>query len=160
MVYPSERGSISERIHHMRIRKGISMPEFDILLKQEGESSQADMQNDPMAAASTQQQPMNMPIAQAGPPKSSVGMKLDEIDTHFSTGIELIAGINQDLSQASAYNIDMRVLSSMQNDLLELQRMTTMVQTLTRALKEKHDSLAQHSPQTPPMGGGMGMMGM
>ena len=51
MVYPSERGSISERIHHMRIRKGISMPEFDILLKQEGESPQANTQNDPMAAA-------------------------------------------------------------------------------------------------------------
>ena len=143
----SERGSLSERLRSLQIRDSI-------IRKQDEMPADAD----PAMASVQTQAPMNMPSA--GPAKSPIGMKMDEIDSSMSTLAELIVGVNQDLSTASAHNVDMRVLGMMQNDLLKLQQFMAQGQSILRALKEKHGSLAQHDVAAMNGGGMMGMGGM
>ena len=143
----SEKGSISERLRSLQIRDSI-------IRKQEEMPADAD----PAMASVQTQAPMNMPSA--GPAKSPIGMKMDEIDSSMSTLAELIVGVNQDLSTASAHNVDMRVLGSMQMDLMKLQQFMGQGQTILRALKEKHGSLAQHDVAGMNGGDMMGMGGM
>ena len=87
--------------------------------------------------------PMGMPPA---PPKSAIGVSLDEIDAGIQGLADMMASIGQLLSQARATNIDPQTTMALQGDIEKMrQKQLSLLQDLGM-IKGAHASLAQHGP--------------
>tara|TARA_R100001510_G_C7656408_1_gene216391 strand:+ start:6523 stop:7023 length:501 start_codon:yes stop_codon:yes gene_type:complete len=89
---------------------------------------------------------MGMPPMPPAPPKSAIGVMLDETDSMIQALGDHMGGIGQLLSQSRATGIDTQTTLSLQGDMEKLRQKALSLLQDVGMIKEMHASLSQHGP--------------